>query len=237
MLAVLAEHFAGRWPLWLAPRQVSIVPLPQCGPAGEAAAAVLRASSALTVPPALARWQLTGGHEAVSTAAEWLGDGTGLFVEVDDSDRSLPKRVREAQLSQTAAIVAVGRTEAAAGTLPVRLRDPTVASAFATAAAALAKQLAALSGAETPAPAAADLDPETERALDLVALEEAAALVAAAIRFGAHASALELATTACPSLEAASASLTGPDADADLTVTLPAGIAASVLRIATKARL
>ncbi|KAA0177089.1 hypothetical protein FNF27_01419 [Cafeteria roenbergensis] len=237
MLAVLAEHFAGRWPLWLAPRQVSVIPLPQCGAAGEAAAAVLRASSPLAVPHSLARWQFVGGKDAVSTSSAWLGDGTGLFVEVDDSDRSLPKRVRESQMSQTAAIVAVGRTEAAAGTLPVRLRDRAVADAFAAASIALARQLAALGAVPAPAQAASARDPETERALEQVALEEAAALVAAAVRFGAHASGAQLASAACPELEAAAATLADPDSDADLTVSLPAGIAASVLRIATKARL
>ena len=61
--------------------------------------------------------------------------------------------------------------------------------------------------------------------------------MAAAVRFGAHASGAQLASAACPELEAAAATLADLDSDADLTVSLPAGIAASVLRIATKARL
>jgi threonyl-tRNA synthetase len=27
MLAILTEHFAGKWPLWLSPRQVMVVPI------------------------------------------------------------------------------------------------------------------------------------------------------------------------------------------------------------------
>jgi threonyl-tRNA synthetase len=29
MLAILTEHYGGKWPLWLSPRQVMVVPINQ----------------------------------------------------------------------------------------------------------------------------------------------------------------------------------------------------------------
>lgn len=68
MMAVLIEHFGGRWPFWLSPRQVMVCPV---SPAHAAAADAL----------------FSRLHRA------------GLFVDVDASDRTVPKRIQQAQVS------------------------------------------------------------------------------------------------------------------------------------------
>jgi threonyl-tRNA synthetase len=42
MFAILTEHFAGKWPFWLSPRQVMVVPISEqaYGYAGEVRAAL-----------------------------------------------------------------------------------------------------------------------------------------------------------------------------------------------------
>ncbi len=91
-LAVLIEHTAGKWPFWLSPRQVAIVPV------------------ALVYLP-YAQATCTTIHAA------------GYFVDVDASNHTLNKKVREAQLAQYNFILVVGAEEAAAGTVNIRTRD------------------------------------------------------------------------------------------------------------------
>ncbi|KAK9915530.1 hypothetical protein WJX75_000385 [Coccomyxa subellipsoidea] len=95
MLAILTENFAGKWPLWLSPRQVIVVPI------SEASVAYARR----------VRAQLRAAK---------------LHVEVDDSDRKMQKKVREAQLAQFNYILVVGEKEEAEGTVNVRTRDNVV---------------------------------------------------------------------------------------------------------------
>ncbi len=69
MTAVLTEHYAGKWPLWLSPRQVIVVPVDP-----------KYIDYAFSVQEAL--------HKA------------GFYVDVDESSRTLNKKVREAQIAQ-----------------------------------------------------------------------------------------------------------------------------------------
>merc|ERR1719182_504256 len=92
MIAILTEHFAGKWPFFLSPRQAVVVPV----------------SAAFNEYAEEVRNQL---HAA------------GFYCDVDASNRTLNKMVREAQLSQYNFILVVGATEAEAGTANVRSRD------------------------------------------------------------------------------------------------------------------
>ncbi|KAK3011055.1 hypothetical protein RJ639_012465 [Escallonia herrerae] len=92
MFAILLEHYKGKWPLWLSPRQAIVCPVSDKSQ-----------SYALQV-----RDQI---HEA------------GYYVDVDTSDRTIQKKVREAQLAQYNYILVVGEVEANNGQVSVRVRD------------------------------------------------------------------------------------------------------------------
>jgi len=92
MTAVLTEHWGGKWPLWLSPRQVIIVPI-----------------DLKYVDYAYEVQQLI--HEA------------GFFVDVDDSTRTLNKKVREAQLAQYNFILVVGEKELEGRSANIRTRE------------------------------------------------------------------------------------------------------------------
>ncbi len=92
MAAILTEHFGGKWPLWLSPRQVTIVPV-----------------------------DLKFADYAVEV--QQLIHDAGFYVDVDESSRTLNKKVREAQLAQYNFILVVGAQEAEARAVNVRTRD------------------------------------------------------------------------------------------------------------------
>lgn len=94
-MAILTEHTGGKWPLWLSPRQVAILP----------------------VSPA------SDSHLTLCRGAEKLLHSAGVHVEVDASADTLGKRIRRAQLLQFNYIAVVGDREAADGTLTIRTRD------------------------------------------------------------------------------------------------------------------
>ncbi|KAG5592169.1 hypothetical protein H5410_042683 [Solanum commersonii] len=92
MFAILLEHFKGKWPFWLSPRQAMVCPVSDKSQ-----------SYALKL-----REQI---HDA------------GYYVDVDTSDRTIQKKVREAQVAQYNYILVVGEAEATSGQVSVRVRD------------------------------------------------------------------------------------------------------------------
>eukprot|EP00735_Rhodelphis_limneticus_P005303 TRINITY_DN1708_c0_g1::TRINITY_DN1708_c0_g1_i1::g.25039::m.25039 TRINITY_DN1708_c0_g1::TRINITY_DN1708_c0_g1_i1::g.25039 ORF type:complete len:772 (+),score=309.82,sp/Q54J66/SYTC1_DICDI/59.25/0.0,tRNA-synt_2b/PF00587.20/5.1e-43,HGTP_anticodon/PF03129.15/6.3e+03,HGTP_anticodon/PF03129.15/4.4e-22,tRNA_SAD/PF07973.9/4.7e-12,TGS/PF02824.16/4.3e-07 TRINITY_DN1708_c0_g1_i1:216-2318(+) len=92
MIAILIEHTAGKWPLWLSPRQVLIVPVAKT---------------------------FNEYAESVQTTLHQAG----FYVDVDVTERTLPKKVREGQLSQYNYILVVGAEEQTGNTVNVRTRD------------------------------------------------------------------------------------------------------------------
>jgi len=92
MIAILMEHTGGKWPFWLSPRQVKIVPVAK------------------------------DYNEYANKVGTCINEA-GFSVEVDDSDRKLDKKIREAQLEQFNYILVVGKEEAEQGTVNVRTRD------------------------------------------------------------------------------------------------------------------
>jgi threonyl-tRNA synthetase len=92
MAAVLTEHWGGKWPFWLSPRQCIVVPID-----------LKYADYACEVQNLV--------HQA------------GFYVDVDDSARTLNKKVREAQLAQYNFILVVGQQEQDARSVNVRTRE------------------------------------------------------------------------------------------------------------------
>jgi threonyl-tRNA synthetase len=92
MSAVLAEHWGGKWPYWLSPRQCQIVPVD-----------AKFNDYAFEVQEAL--------HKA------------GHHVDVDDSARTLNKKVREAQMQAYNLIFVVGEKEKDNQSVCIRVRD------------------------------------------------------------------------------------------------------------------
>ncbi|TKW09672.1 hypothetical protein SEVIR_6G118300v4 [Setaria viridis] len=92
MFAILLEHYNGKWPLWLSPRQAIV-----CS---------VSSGSVEYAKQVLARL-----HEA------------GFHVDIDMSDRTIQKKVREAQMAQFNYILVVGAQEAETGNVCVRVRD------------------------------------------------------------------------------------------------------------------
>lgn len=92
MIAILCEHFAGKWPFWLSPRQALVAPI---------------------------------SDKYLEYAQEvknyfW---SKGFYVEVDDSNRTISKKVFEAQDAGYNFILVVGQKEMEAKSVNVRLRN------------------------------------------------------------------------------------------------------------------
>lgn len=92
---ILIEHYAGKFPLWLSPRQVRL----------------------LTVADRHADF-------AHSVAKKYAAHG--IHVEVDDSQESVGKKVRSAQLDQVNYMLTVGDQELESNSVSVRTRDNVV---------------------------------------------------------------------------------------------------------------
>jgi len=98
-IGVLIEHYAGAFPVWLAPVQARIVPISE--KANAYAEKVRRTLSEVSIPD-------TGG---------------GLRVEVDSANERMQKKIRDAQLQKIPYMLVVGEREASEGTVAVRLRS------------------------------------------------------------------------------------------------------------------
>ncbi|KAF4103687.1 hypothetical protein G5714_016570 [Onychostoma macrolepis] len=92
MIAILAENFGGKWPFWLSPAQVMVVPV---GGSSE-----------------------TYGQEVVCRLRE---AGFMADID-DDRGNTLNKKIRSAQLAQYNYIFVVGEKECVSGTVSVRTR-------------------------------------------------------------------------------------------------------------------
>lgn len=91
-IGMLCEHFAGKWPFWLSPRQVAVVPVSE-------------------------KYFGYARHVVDELAS------LDLAIDVDETARKVPKKVREAQVAQYNYIVVVGAEEEKNGTLSLRIRD------------------------------------------------------------------------------------------------------------------
>uniref|UniRef100_A0A671QQ14 threonine--tRNA ligase n=1 Tax=Sinocyclocheilus anshuiensis TaxID=1608454 RepID=A0A671QQ14_9TELE len=93
MIAILTENYGGKWPLWLSPRQVMVVPV---GP--------------------------TCDEYAQKVQQEFHSGGLMTDVDLDPGC-TLNKKIRNAQLAQYNFILVVGEKEKSSDTVNVRTRD------------------------------------------------------------------------------------------------------------------
>uniref|UniRef100_A0A8C5HLB6 threonine--tRNA ligase n=1 Tax=Gouania willdenowi TaxID=441366 RepID=A0A8C5HLB6_GOUWI len=93
MIAILTENYGGKWPLWLSPRQVMVVPV---GPTCEEYAQKVR--------------------------QDFFSSGFMTDVDLDPGC-TLNKKIRNAQLAQYNFILVVGEKEKTSNTVNVRTRD------------------------------------------------------------------------------------------------------------------
>ncbi|XP_064152664.1 threonine--tRNA ligase 1, cytoplasmic isoform X2 [Anguilla rostrata] len=93
MIAILTENYGGKWPLWLSPRQVMVVPV---GPTCE--------------------------EYAQRVQQEFHSNGLMTDVDLDPGC-TLNKKIRNAQLAQYNFILVVGEKEKSSETVNVRTRD------------------------------------------------------------------------------------------------------------------
>lgn len=91
-MGVMIEHFAGSFPLWLAPVQARVLPI------GESERAYAREVSA-----------------KLSVA--------GYRSDLDDSNESLGKKIRNAKLEKVPYLLVIGKSEAENGTITLESRD------------------------------------------------------------------------------------------------------------------
>src|SRR3712207_9480235 len=90
-MAVVIEHYAGAFPVWLSPVQAVVIPV--------------------------ADRHLGYAREVERTLA-----GRGLRVEVDDSQNSMQKKIRENARQKVPYLLVVGDEEAGEGAVNVRRR-------------------------------------------------------------------------------------------------------------------
>uniref|UniRef100_A0A8D1VF23 threonine--tRNA ligase n=1 Tax=Sus scrofa TaxID=9823 RepID=A0A8D1VF23_PIG len=93
MIAILSENYEGKWPFWLSPRQVIVIPV---GPACE--------------------------KYALQVSNEFLEEGFMADVDLDHSC-TLNKKIQNAQLAQYNFILVVGEKEKADHAVSVQTRD------------------------------------------------------------------------------------------------------------------
>ncbi|KAJ2630216.1 hypothetical protein H4R22_002821 [Coemansia sp. RSA 1290] len=108
MLAILIEHWGGKWPFWINPRQAIVIPTTT------AASAKHIVDYAKNVRQVLA----SDKHpESV--------DSHRFFVDIDLAGNTLSHSVRDAQLAQYSYILVVGENELKDKTIDVRKRNGT----------------------------------------------------------------------------------------------------------------
>ncbi|KAI8326192.1 threonyl-tRNA synthetase, partial [Martensiomyces pterosporus] len=105
MLAILIEHWGGKWPFWINPRQAIVIPTST----SESAKEIVEYAQQV-------RDTLAGDKNPESV------DSHRFFVDVDVSGNTLNRAVREAQLAQYSYILVVGEKEVQSGTVDVRQR-------------------------------------------------------------------------------------------------------------------
>ncbi len=111
-MALLMEHYRGKWPFWLSPRQAIVLPVNGFNQTVEYAAEVVA--------------QLSGHRprKAVdgTTPPERLG-ARPFTVDLDATNRTLPKRIAAAKEGGYHSIIVVGRRDLEAGTVSLDLQS------------------------------------------------------------------------------------------------------------------
>ncbi|KAJ2907535.1 hypothetical protein GGI21_003790, partial [Coemansia aciculifera] len=101
MLAILIEHWGGKWPFWINPRQAIVIP-------------TTTADAEIVDYAQMVRSKLAGDRDPASV------DSHRFFVDVDVSGNTMNRTVREAQVARYGFILVVGEKELRSGTVDVR---------------------------------------------------------------------------------------------------------------------
>ncbi|KAJ1018138.1 hypothetical protein NDA16_005004 [Ustilago loliicola] len=91
-IAILTEHFAGKWPFWLSPRQVLVVPV-------------------------------TNSVFDYAKQVQQRLWNEGFYADVDLTDNTLPKKVRNGEIAQYNFVFVVGHEEMETKSVNIRNRD------------------------------------------------------------------------------------------------------------------
>ena len=93
MFAVLCEHYGGKWPLWLSPRQLMVIPVHS-------------------------DW-----HKYCNDVVKAKLHKEGFYVDVDISSATFKKKIRNAQIAQYNFQLVVGEQEVTNGSVNIRTRE------------------------------------------------------------------------------------------------------------------
>ncbi|KAJ3361701.1 54S ribosomal protein L39, mitochondrial [Allomyces javanicus] len=117
MFAILAEHYHGKWPFWLSPRQVMVVPVHE-GTELVAYANKIKRILAMQdhVDPVATPWH-ADAHVASHTSRSRRAP---IAVDVDVSGHTLNRKIRQAQQNAWNYVVVVGDREMAEGKVNLR---------------------------------------------------------------------------------------------------------------------
>jgi threonyl-tRNA synthetase len=102
-IAILCEHYHGKWPLWLSPRQVMVIPIKS------------------DITSREVNLSISINDYANKIYNDYVSEG--FDTDIDLSNHSLNKKIRMAQQNSYNLIVVVGQKELEAGTVSVRQRD------------------------------------------------------------------------------------------------------------------
>ncbi|KAJ3135189.1 54S ribosomal protein L39, mitochondrial [Physocladia obscura] len=132
MMGILMEHYNGRWPFWLSPRQAVVIPAVPDTRVVEYANAVAKGLAGAGVG-----WNVETVREKIKAGV--IGDavfqiggstrngGDDTFFHVDaklhDADATLAKRVRDAWVARYNFVVVVGLRELESGTISLRMNS------------------------------------------------------------------------------------------------------------------
>ncbi|KAJ2807119.1 hypothetical protein H4R20_001410 [Coemansia guatemalensis] len=106
MLAILIEHWGGKWPFWINPRQAIVIPT------------TVAAGAEGIVDYAHRLRDLLANDKNPESV-----DSHRFFVDIDTSGSTLNRAVRQAQLAQYSYILVVGEKELSSGTVDIRQRQ------------------------------------------------------------------------------------------------------------------
>ncbi|KAJ2519096.1 hypothetical protein GGI11_002673 [Coemansia sp. RSA 2049] len=106
MLAVLIEHWGGRWPFWVSPRQAMVIPVTTADEGG-----------------AIAKYAQEVRDLLANDVAPTSVDSHRFFVDVNLSGDTLNRCIREAQLAKYNFLLIVGEKETKHRTVTIRRRD------------------------------------------------------------------------------------------------------------------
>jgi threonyl-tRNA synthetase len=106
IMALLIEHYNGRWPFWLNPRQVIVLTINNEEAVIEYAKTVMERLNS----PSLPLWVEEGSDpKSLRHGGPFSYSPTQISVDLDDSARSLKKKISEAKRKRYGVIIVIGK--------------------------------------------------------------------------------------------------------------------------------